>query len=81
MALDWLTFCLSETFTEQMAIYGQGLTPRHWGAGRANLPPAFQPEAGLVSDTTGLANGEFLWPLIPTVQAQYTQLWQRVRTG
>ena len=81
MAMDWLTFCLSETFTEQMAIYGQGLTPRHWGAGLANLPPAFQPEAGLVSDTTGLANSEFLWPLIPTVQAQYTQLWQRVRTG
>ncbi len=80
LALDWLNFCLSETFTEQMAIYGQGLTPWHWGAA-ADLPPTFQPAAGLLESTTGLANSEFLLPLDPAGQAQFTDLWRRLRTG
>ncbi|MFH7243582.1 MAG: extracellular solute-binding protein [Spirulina sp.] len=81
LAMDWLNFCLSETFTEQMAIYGPGLTPWHWGAAAADLPPTFQPAAGLLERTTGLANSEFLLPLDPSAQAQFTDLWRRLRTG
>lgn len=81
LAVDWLNFCLSETFTEQMAIYGQGLTPWHWGAAAADLPPTFQTAAGMLADTTGLANSEFLLPLDPAAQSQFTDLWQRLRTS
>ena len=81
LATDWLNFSLSDAFTEQMAIYGQGLTPWLWGAAVADLPPAFQPEAGLLGDITGLTQGEFLRPLPAAAQAQYTTLWQRIRTG
>lgn len=80
MATDWLNFCLSDPFTAQMSIYGAGLTPWHWGAATVDLPPALQPGAGLLDDSTGLARGEFLWPLPPTVQAQYTDLWRRIRS-
>lgn len=81
IATNWLNFCLSDSFTEQMAIYSQGLTPWHWNADPAKLPPAFQPEAGLLSSLAGLANSEFLLPLPSDAQAQYTDLWQRLRTG
>lgn len=81
IATDWLNFCLSDAFTEQMAIYGQGLTPWHWNAAPATLPPAFQPEAGQLKELSGLASSEFLLPLPTVAQAQYTELWQRLRTG
>jgi putative spermidine/putrescine transport system substrate-binding protein len=81
LAVDWLNFCLSDAFTEQMAIYGQGLTPWHWGAAATNLPPTFQPAAGLLENTAGLANSEFLLPLDSAAQAQFTDLWRRLRTG
>ncbi|MEB3288443.1 MAG: extracellular solute-binding protein [Leptolyngbya sp.] len=80
LATAWLNFCLSATFVEQLGIFGPGLSPWHWGAAPADLPPAFQPAAGLLPSTTGLENSEFLLPLPPASQAQYRQLWQRLRT-
>ena len=81
LAIDWLNFCLSDSFAQQMAIYGQGLTPRHWGASGLDLPSAFQLSTGVLMDLTGLANGEFLLPLTAAANGQYTQLWQHLRTG
>lgn len=80
LSTEWLNFCLSPPFMEQLAIYGQGLSPWHWGAATADLPPAFQPTTGFFEDTTGLAHIEFLQPLPASVQAQYTDLWQRLRS-
>ncbi|QQE64081.1 hypothetical protein GFS31_07540 [Leptolyngbya sp. BL0902] len=81
LAIDWLNFCLSDSFTEQMAIYSQGLTPWHWKAASSELPPAFQSAADLIRSLDGLAQSEFLSPLPNDAQAQYADLWQRLRTG
>lgn len=81
VATAWLNFCLSNTFTEQLGIFGQGLSPWHWGSDPADLPPAFQPAAGRLPSTAGLENSEFLMPLPADSQAQYHQVWQRLRTA
>lgn len=79
LANQWLNFCLSDDFSEQLAIYGQGLSPWRWAMAANAIPEPLQTQADLFTDPDLLARSDFLMPLPAEAQAQYDALWQRMR--
>lgn len=79
LATQWLDFCLSDDFSNQLAIYSQGLSPWRWGTAANALPEPLQPQADLFADADLLARSDFLMPLPAEAQAQYDALWQQMR--
>lgn len=75
LQMAWLNFCLSPAFSEALAIYGRGLSPRLWGTSPEQLPNPLKTQAGLFS---ALSKSEFLYPLSATDQGNYQGFWQRM---
>ncbi|MGB6014784.1 MAG: substrate-binding domain-containing protein, partial [Nodosilinea sp.] len=61
--LNWLDFCLDTDFALQLAIFGQGTSPRLWGAERSQLPEPLQTPPTLALAPDVAEQSEFLLPL------------------
>jgi putative spermidine/putrescine transport system substrate-binding protein len=76
---SWPDFCLSADFTDLLASYSQGVSPRWLGQGPDALPAALQQTPLLSPAATIQAESEFLLPLSEAAQGQYLELWQSLR--
>ncbi|TVQ08494.1 MAG: extracellular solute-binding protein [Leptolyngbya sp. DLM2.Bin27] len=81
VGLDWLDFCLQDDFVAQLAIFGEGISPRLWGVEPGQLPEPLQQPAGVVLAPQVASQSEFLLPLNAETEARYTDLWQAMRSA
>lgn len=79
-AAAWADFCLGETFATQLAIYGQGTSPRLWGRDPADWPEALGRYPTLRLTPEVQDNSDFLQPLGAAAKARYQDLWTTMRT-
>ncbi|HSM83820.1 MAG TPA: extracellular solute-binding protein [Nodosilinea sp.] len=79
LATNWLNFCLQADFATQLAIFGQGASPRLWGASADQLPEPLRRAPGLVLSPAAARQSEFLQPLAADAEARYAELWQNLR--
>lgn len=77
---NWLDFCLEEDFATQLAIFGQGVSPRLWGVDRGQLPEPLQQPAEIVLSPGTADQSEFLLPLNAEAAARYASLWETMRS-
>lgn len=79
-ALNWLDFCLDADFATQLAIFGQGVSPRLWRVERSQLPEPLQTPPALALAPDVADQSEFLLPLSAAAEDRYSQLWQSLRS-
>ncbi|MGF1516679.1 MAG: extracellular solute-binding protein [Nodosilinea sp.] len=77
---DWLDFCLEDDFATQLAIFGQGVSPRLWGIGSGQLPEPLQQPAEIVLSPEAADQSEFLLPLNAEAEDRYASLWETMRS-
>jgi putative spermidine/putrescine transport system substrate-binding protein len=80
LAMDWLNFCLGADFATQLAIFGQGTSPRLWGVAPDQLPEPLGRSPQLALAPAVADRSEFLLPLEAEAAARYADLWQQLRT-
>jgi putative spermidine/putrescine transport system substrate-binding protein len=76
----WADFCLGDTFATQLAIYGQGTSPRLWGRDPATWPEALNRYPTLRLTPEIQDNSDFLLPLGAAANTRYQDLWTAIRT-
>lgn len=77
---NWLEFCLGDDFATQLAIFGQGISPRLWGVSPGDLPEPLQQPSELVLSPEVADQSEFLLPLGAAAADRYHNLWQAIRS-
>ncbi len=78
--LSWLDFCLANDFATQLAIFGQGVSPRLWGVGPGQLPEPLQQPSAIVLPPEAADQSEFLLPLNAEAETRYARLWETMRS-
>lgn len=77
---NWLDFCLEADFATQLAIFGQGISPRLWGVGPGQLPEPLQQPSEIVLSPEAADQSEFLLPLNAEAEDRYASLWKTMRS-
>ncbi|PZV20111.1 MAG: hypothetical protein DCF21_05800 [Leptolyngbya sp.] len=77
---NWLDFCLEADFAVQLAIFGQGMSPRLWGVGPGQLPEPLQQPSEIVLSPEAADQSEFLLPLNAEAEDRYGSLWETMRS-
>ncbi|NEO27518.1 MAG: extracellular solute-binding protein [Kamptonema sp. SIO4C4] len=73
---DWINFCWQEKSALTISLFTDGIAPRLVTPQRSTLPNDVQNQPLKFPAPDILDKSEFLYPIAPSTQTEYTQLWQ-----
>jgi putative spermidine/putrescine transport system substrate-binding protein len=77
---QWLDFCWAEPSAKKISLFTAGISPVLAEIKVQNLPNNLNNNPWLDRDQVLFNRSDFILPLPPEINAQYLDLWQRVRT-